>query len=577
MNEKKLDLEVMRRHTASHIMTYAVKMMRPNITLGVGPWTDDMFYQDFDFGDEPLREHDFKAIEKKMRWIVNKDFKIIRKEFTEAEALKIWVHDPFKLELIEEIVKRGETISAYDFEDESGRVVYRDICAGPHLESTGQLGAFKIMKISGAYWRGDAAKPALTRIYGVAFDTPEKLDAYLLILEEAAKRDHRKLGQELDLFSFHDEGPGFPFWHPNGMTVMNRLLQFWYKKHDEFGYKYVKTPMMLSEDLWHQSGHYDNYKENMYFTEIDEKGFAVKPMNCPGGMLIYKNGLHSYRDLPLRWAELGMVHRHELSGTLHGLFRVRAFTQDDAHIFCTNEQVEEEITNVIELAKQFYSEFRFEFHVELSTKPEKAIGEDAMWEKAEKILEKVIKKSGLEYQINPGDGAFYGPKLDFHLKDAIGRTWQCGTVQLDFAMPERFDLTYIGADGEKHRPVMLHRVILGSIERFMGILIEHTAGALPAWLAPIQVAILPVTDAHMKRAEEVQKELSEKGVTVELLDPRETLGKRIRLAQTKKVPCAVILGDEEVKSGELTVRKYGEQKDAEMTVVALLKKMEPGF
>ncbi len=574
MNEKKLDLEVMRRHTGSHIMTYAVTMMRKDITLGVGPWTDDMFYQDFNFGEDPLGEHDFKAIEKKMRWIINKDFKIVRKEFSEAEALKIWAYDPFKLELIAGIVARGEQISVYDFEDESGRVVYRDICAGPHLESTGQLGAFKIVKISGAYWRGDAKNASLTRIYGVAFENKETLDDYLKLLEEAAKRDHRKLGQELDLFSFHDEGPGFPFWHPNGMTVMNRLLKYWHKKHDEYGYKYVKTPMMLSEDLWHQSGHYENYKENMYFTEIDEKGYAVKPMNCPGGMLIYKSGMHSYRDLPIRLAELGLVHRHELSGTLHGLFRVRAFTQDDAHIFCTMDQVEEELRNVIQLAKEFYSEFGFEFHVELSTKPEKAIGEDSMWEKAENILEKVIKKSGLEFKINPGDGAFYGPKLDFHLKDAIGRTWQCGTVQLDFAMPERFDLTYIGADGEKHRPVMLHRVIFGSIERFIGILIEHTAGALPAWLAPIQVAILPISDAHMKRAEEVQKELKSHDVFVELLDPRETLGKRIRLAQTRKIPFAAIIGDEELKSGDLTVRKYGEQKDSQSSIQSLIKKLK---
>jgi threonyl-tRNA synthetase len=555
-------------------MTFAVKMIRPDIKLGVGPWTDDMFYQDFDFGEEPLGEHDFKAIEKKMRWIVNKDFKIVRKEFTEAEARDIWKEDPFKCELIDGIVARGEQISAYDFEDESGRVVYRDICAGPHLESTGQLGAFKIMKIAGAYWRGDASKPSLTRIYGVSFSTQEKLDAYFKFLEEAAKRDHRKLGQELDLFSFHEEGPGFPFWHPNGMTLMNKLLAYWYKKHDEYGYKYIKTPMMLSEDLWHQSGHYANYKENMYFTEIDGKGFAVKPMNCPGGMLVYKSGLHSYRDLPLRLAELGLVHRHELSGTLHGLFRVRAFTQDDAHLFCTIDQVEEELRQVIQLATEFYSEFGFEFHVELSTKPEKAIGEDSMWEKAEGILEKVIANSGLEFKINPGDGAFYGPKLDFHLKDAIGRTWQCGTVQLDFAMPERFDLSYIGADGEKHRPVMLHRVIFGSIERFIGILIEHTAGALPSWLAPVQVAILPVSDSHMERAKEVQKELELQGVLVELFDPRETLGKRIRLAQTRKLPFAAIIGDEELKSGEVTIRKYGEQKDETVSVEKFIKKLQ---
>ena len=573
MTDKQIDHEVMRKHSGSHIMTFAVKMIRPDIKLGVGPWTDDMFYQDFDFGEEQLSEKDFKAIEKKMRWIVNKDFKIVRKEFTEAEARKIWAEDPFKCELIDGIVQRGEQISAYDFEDPTGRVVYRDICAGPHLESTGKLGAFKLIKIAGAYWRGDASKPSLTRIYGVAFEDEEKLKAYFDFLEEAAKRDHRKLGQELDLFSFHDEGPGFPFWHPNGMTLMNRLLTYWHQKHDEYGYKYVQTPMMLSEDLWHQSGHYQNYKENMYFTTIDEKGFAVKPMNCPGGMLIYRNSLHSYRDLPLRLAELGKVHRHELSGALHGLFRVRAFTQDDAHIFCTEDQVEEELNKVIDLAKEFYSKFGFEFHVELSTKPEKAIGADSIWEHAESILEKVIEKSGLEFKINPGDGAFYGPKLDFHLKDAIGRTWQCGTVQLDFAMPERFDLTYIGADGSKHRPVMLHRVIFGSIERFIGILIEHTAGALPAWVAPIQVAILPVGEANVARAEEVKKELEENGAFAEILDTRETLSKRIRLAQTRKLPYAAIIGEKEMTSGKLTVRAYGEQKDAEISIKSLLEKL----
>lgn len=574
MTEKTADLEVMRKHTGSHIMTYAVKMMRPDIKLGVGPWTDDMFYQDFDFGDEPMSENEFKKIEKKMRWIVNKDFKVERKEFSEAEARQIWAEDPFKLELIDGIVQRGEQITAYDFVDEHGRTVYRDICAGPHLESTGQLGAFKLMKLAGAYWRGDASNPSLTRIYGVAFPDKEKLEEYLHLLEEAAKRDHRKLGQDLELFSFHDEGPGFPFWHPNGMTLMNRLLAYWHKKHDEYGYKYVQTPMMLSEDLWHQSGHYANYKENMYFTEIDEKGFAVKPMNCPGGMLIYKHSLHSYRDLPLRLAELGKVHRHELSGALHGLFRVRAFTQDDAHIFCTEDQVELELNKVIDLAKEFYAKFGFDFHVELSTKPEKAIGADSMWEHAESILDKVIKSSGLPFKINPGDGAFYGPKLDFHLRDAIGRTWQCGTVQLDFAMPERFDLNYIGADGEKHRPVMLHRVVFGSIERFIGILIEHTAGALPAWVAPVQVAILPVGETQMARAEEVKSELEAEGAFVEILDPRETLGKRIRLAQTRKIPFAAIIGEKELESGKLTVRAYGEQKDSEMSIKTLLDKLQ---
>jgi threonyl-tRNA synthetase len=555
-------------------MTYAVKMMHPNVKLGVGPWTDEGFYQDFDFGEETVSDKDFKKIQKKMRWIVNKNFKIERKEFTEAESREIWKDDKYKLELIDGIVERGEQISAYDFVNEEGQTVYRDICAGPHLETTGDLGIFKLTKLAAAYWRGDSDRETLTRIYGVAFETEEKLAEYEHFLEEAAKRDHRKLGQELDLFSFHDEGPGFPFWHPNGMTLMNCLLKYWHKKHDEFGYKYVKTPMMLSEDLWHQSGHYENYKENMYFTEIDEKGYAVKPMNCPGGMLIYKNGFHSYRDLPLRLAELGLVHRHELSGTLHGLFRVRAFTQDDAHIFCTIEQVEEELKGVIKLAKEFYSKFGFEFHVELSTKPDKAIGEDSMWEKAESILEKVIENSGLEFKINPGDGAFYGPKLDFHLKDAIGRTWQCGTVQLDFAMPERFDLTYIGADGEKHRPVMLHRVIFGSIERFIGILIEHTSGALPAWLSPVQAHILPVTDDHLPRAKEVLAKIRGISGRAEIIEPSETLGKRLRNSQTGKIPFSIIIGDGEVESGKLTIRRYGERKDEQVSVDDFLKLLE---
>lgn len=470
------------------------------------------------------------------------------------------------MELIDGIVERGEDISAYDFIDDSGRVVYRDICAGPHLESTGQLGVFKLMKIAGAYWRGDAAKPALTRIYGVAFENQEGLDAYLKFLEEAAKRDHRKIGKELDLFSFQEEGPGFPFWHPKGMILMNKLLEYWRNEHEKAGYQEIKTPIMLNESLWHQSGHWDNYKENMYFTEIDEQPYAVKPMNCPGGILVYKNGLKSYRDLPLRMGELGLVHRHELSGALHGLFRVRMFTQDDAHIYCTKEQVADEVQGVIDIFQKFYNKFGFEFRVELSTKPEKAIGSDEMWTMAEEILENVIQKSGIPFDMNPGDGAFYGPKLDFHLKDTIGRSWQCGTVQLDFSMPERFDMTYIGEDGEKHRPVMLHRALFGSIERFIGILIEHTVGNFPIWCAPVQAHILPVTDDHMAFAQELKEKCEASGGRVEIHEPSETLGKRIRNSQTQKVNYSVIIGDEEVKNKDLTIRKYGEQKDKKVSM-----------
>jgi len=556
-------------------MTAAVKMLRSEIRLGVGPWTDEGFYQDFDFGDDPLSDKDFKSIEKKMRWICNKNFKIERKEFSEKEAREIWKNDSFKQELVDGIVEKGEQISAYDFVDESGRIFYRDICAGPHLDSTGELKVFKLTKLAGAYWRGDEKNPQLTRIYGVTFSTPEGLENYQKMLEEAARRDHRKLGKELDLFSFQEEGPGFPFWHPKGMRLVNNLVDFWRHEHIAAGYDEVRTPIMLHEKLWHQSGHWENYKENMYFTEIDEQPFAVKPMNCPGGILIYKNSLHSYRELPLRWGELGLVHRHEKSGVLHGLFRVRMFTQDDAHIFCMENQIADEVEKMIRLFQKFYDTFGFKYRVELSTRPEKRVGSDEMWELAESILEKVIKKSGIDFEINPGDGAFYGPKLDFHLQDAIGRSWQCGTIQLDFSLPERFDMNFIGEDGEKHRVVMLHRALFGSLERFLGILLEHTAGALPAWVAPVQVSLLPVGAAHVEFSEKIKKELESAGAFVELLDPRETLGKRIRESQTHKVPLAVVIGDDEVSSEKLTVRKYGEKSDQKMSVSDLLKLLKP--
>jgi threonyl-tRNA synthetase len=443
--------------------------------------------------------------------------------------------------------------------------VYRDICAGPHLDSTGQLGIFKLTRLAGAYWRGDEKNNMLTRIYGVAFATKEEFEKYEHMLEEAAKRDHRKIGKELDLFSFQGEGPGFPFWHPKGMRLINELVRFWQKEHQAAEYEEIRTPIMLNESLWHQSGHWDNYKENMYFTEIDEQPFAVKPMNCPGGILIYKNSPHSYRELPLRWGELGLVHRHELSGVLHGLFRVRMFTQDDAHIFCTKEQVAKEVEKMITFYQKFYDTFEFTYRVELSTRPEKRVGDDAMWDLAEEILEKVIKNSGIPFEINEGDGAFYGPKLDFHLQDTIGRSWQCGTIQLDFSMPERFDMTYIGEDGAKHRVVMLHRALFGSLERFLGILLEHTAGALPVWLAPVQVMILPVSDSHMKYAAQLLQKIQKINGRAELLDSSETLGKRLRTSQIQKVSFSIIIGDDEVKNGKLTIRRYGEKKDEKIT------------
>ncbi len=568
------DLELARRHTASHVMTAAVKMMFKDLLLGVGPSTDEGFYQDFDFGDTKVSDADFKKVEKKMRWIVNKNFQIKQTIIDFETAKKEFKNDKFKLELIDDLKKDGETkFSMYDLVDDSGNVFYRDLCAGPHLESTGKIGAFKLMKISGAYWRGDSERDSLTRIYGVAFATAEELEAYQKMLEEAQKRDHRKIGREIDLFSFHDEAPGFPFWHGKGMILMNKLIEFWRDEHHKAGYEEIKTPIILNQKLWEQSGHYEHYRDNMYFTKIDDEDFAVKPMNCPGGMLVYKTKLHSYRDFPLRAGELGLVHRHELSGTLHGLFRVRAFTQDDAHIFCTPDQVELELENLIKLFDKIYKKFGFEYRVELSTRPKKSIGSDEIWELAEATLEKAIKKSGIEFDINPEDGAFYGPKLDFHLKDAIGRSWQCGTIQLDFAMPERFDLEYVDADGSKKRPVMLHRVVYGAIERFIGILVEHTSGLLPLFCAPVQAVILPVAQSHEKFAAELLQKIEAVGGRAEIANASETLGKRILNGQKQKIPFFVIVGDEEVSSGKLTVRKCGEKKDEKIAVEEFLKKL----
>ncbi len=574
MVSKISEFELARRHTASHIMTAAVKMMFSNISLGVGPSTNEGFYQDFDFGEKKVSDADFKKIEKKMRWIVNKDFSIKKSVIDSETAKKEFSQDKFKLELISDLQKKGETkFSMYDFVDDSSNVFYRDLCAGPHLSSTGELGVFKLTKISGAYWRGDSDRDSLTRIYGVTFATSEELETYKTMLEEAQRRDHRKIGRELDLFSFHDEAPGFPFWHGKGMILMNKLIDFWREEHRKAGYEEIKTPIILNRKLWEQSGHYEHYRENMYFTKIDDEDFAVKPMNCPGGMLVYKTTLHSYRDFPLRAGELGLVHRHELSGTLHGLFRVRAFTQDDAHIFCTPDQVGSELENLIKLFGKIYKKFGFEFRVELSTRPKNSIGSDEIWELAESTLEKAIKKTNIEFDVNPEDGAFYGPKLDFHLKDAIGRTWQCGTIQLDFSMPERFDLEYVAMDGSKKRPVMLHRVIFGSLERFIGILTEHTAGIFPLFCAPVQAVILPVAQSHEKFAVNLLQKIENAGGRAEIYDPSETLGKRILNGQKQKVPFFVIIGDNEVKSGNLTIRKCGEKKDKKIAINDFVKKL----
>ena len=480
------------RHTASHVLAQAVKRLykADNVKLAIGPAIDDGFYYDIDM-DRQLTEADLENIEKEMKKIVKENLKLERSEVSRADALKLFEEkgESYKVELINDLPEDA-TISLYTQGE------FTDLCAGPHVLSTGKVKALKLQSVAGAYWRGDEKNKMLQRIYGTAFEKQADLDAYLTMLEEAKKRDHRKLGKELDLFSLHEEGPGFPFFHPNGMVVRNQLIDYWREVHSRYGYQEIKTPMILNRKLWEQSGHWAHYAENMYFTKIDDEDYAVKPMNCPGGMIVYKTHQHSYRDLPLRLGELGIVHRHEKSGALHGLFRVRNFTQDDAHLFITPDQIEEEIQHTINLFDEVYSTFGLTYTAELSTRPEDSMGSDEIWEKATAALQSALEHRGLEYIVNEGDGAFYGPKIDFHLRDSIGRTWQCGTIQLDMLMPEKFDLTYVGEDGEKHRPVMLHRVVYGSIERFIGILIENYAGAFPTWMAPVQVKILPITDKH---------------------------------------------------------------------------------
>ena len=542
------------RHSASHLLAQAVKRLYGDkkVKIAIGPAIANGFYYDFDV-EEPFSTEDLARIQKEMEKIVKEDLPISRKEASREEAVALFAArgEDYKVELIQDL-PADAVISMY----EQGEFV--DLCAGPHVSSTGKLKAIQLQSVAGAYWRGDEKRKMLQRIYGTVFEKKADLDAYLLMLEEAAKRDHRKLGKELDLFSMQEEGPGFPFFHPNGMVVRNELETFWRKMHRKYGYQEIRTPIILNQKLWQQSGHWDHYRENMYFTEIDGEGYAVKPMNCPGGILVYRSQYHSYRDLPLRTCELGLVHRHEISGALHGLMRVRSFTQDDAHIFMLPSQIKEEIQGVIDLFNEVYSTFGLSYHAELSTRPEDSMGSDEVWETATKALQDALEERGMAYKVNEGDGAFYGPKIDFHLRDSIGRTWQCGTIQLDMLMPEKFDLNYIGEDGQKHRPVMIHRVAYGSLERFIGILIEHFAGAFPSWLAPVQVKILPITDRHMEYAKKVAKDLWNQDIRVAVDERNEKIGYKIREAQVQKIPYVLVVGDKEMENGTVAVRKRGE-------------------
>ena len=535
-------------HTTSHIMAQAIKRIFPEVKLAIGPSIDNGFYYDFDV-EKPFTEDDLAKIENEMKKIIKEDLAIERFTLPRDEAIKFMKEkqEPYKVELIEDLPE-DEEISFY----KQGE--FTDLCAGPHVMKTGSIKAIKLLTTSGAYWRGNEKNKMLQRIYGISYPKASQLEEYLNMLEEAKKRDHKKLGKELELFMMTGEGPGFPFFLPKGMVLRNVLEDYWRKIHTLNGYQEVKTPVMLNEELWHRSGHWDHYKDNMYTTKIDEQDFALKPMNCPGGMLVYKSKMHSYKDLPIRMGELGLVHRHEKSGQLNGLFRVRCFTQDDAHIFCLPEQIESEIINLMHLINQVYSLFGFTYTVELSTRPENSMGSDEEWATAENALKKALEHENMEYVINEGDGAFYGPKIDFHIKDSLGRDWQCGTIQLDFQMPERFDLTYIGQDGEKHRPVMLHRVVFGSIERFIGVLIEHYAGAFPTWLAPVQVKILTISDKQKAYANKIVEKLMNEGIRVEVDDREEKIGYKIREAQLQKIPYMLIVGDKEVETNAVGVR-----------------------
>ena len=539
------------RHTASHILAQAVKRLWPEAKLAIGPAIDKGFYYDIDM-EHTLIPEDLGKIEKEMSRIVKENLPITKSVMSRQEAIEFFKskNEDYKVELIEDLPEDA-VISCYAQGD------FIDLCAGPHVASTGKVKAFKLQSIAGAYWRGDEKNKMLQRIYGTAFEKKEELDAYLHLLEEAAKRDHRKLGKELGLFVIKEEGPGFPFFLPKGMALRNELENFWREVHHEFDYEEIRTPIILNKQLWETSGHWFHYRENMYTTIIDDEEYAIKPMNCPGGILVYQNEMHSYRDFPLRYAELGLVHRHELSGALHGLFRVRAFTQDDAHVFMLPDQMQSELMKVIELFDRIYSQFGLKYHVELSTKPDNAMGDDTIWEAATEALRNAIEAKGIPYVINPGDGAFYGPKLDYHIEDSLGRTWQCGTIQLDMNLPERFQIEYIGEDGQKHRPIMIHRACFGSMERFIGILTEHYAGAFPTWMAPVQVKILPISEKHVEYAKELAKQMHRDYVRVEVDDRSEKIGYKIRQAQMAKVPYMLVVGDKEVEEGTVNVRKHG--------------------
>ena len=564
-SEKGIDIL---RHSAAHIMAQAVQRVFPGTKVTIGPVIENGFFYDFD-PVKPFAEEDLITIEKEMEKIVKENHQFTREEMTAADAKKLFAEmgEDYKQEIIDYL--GVESVSIY----KQGEFV--DLCRGTHLPSTGYLKAFKLMSTAGAYWRGDSNKKMLQRIYGVAFPTKKELDDYLILLEEAERRDHRKLGKQLDLFFLDEHGPGFPFFMPKGMELRNKLEEIWRKEHKKAGYQEIKTPIMLDKELWEISGHWFNYRENMYTSEIDGKEYAIKPMNCPGSIIAYKNNMHSYKDLPLKYGEMGLVHRHEFSGALHGLFRVRAFTQDDAHVFCMKDQIEDQIIEIIDLYDKFYTLFGFEYAIELSTKPEKAIGSDEVWEQAEDALKNALERKGIDYKLNPGDGAFYGPKIDFKMKDSIGRIWQCGTIQLDFNLPLRFEMSYIGSDGEKHEPVMIHRAMYGSIERFAGILIEHFAGAFPVWLAPVQVRILTISGEQVPFAKELFKKLQEADIRVEIDTRDEKIGYKIREANgDQKIPIQLIIGKNEVANNEVNMRRFGSQESANVSVEELMKILE---
>lgn len=556
-------------HTASHIMAQAVKRLYPDVKLTIGPAIHDGFYYDFDV-ETPFSPDDLEKIEAEMKKIVKEGFTLERFELSPEEAIKLMEdkNEPYKVELIKEHADKGENISFY----KQGE--FTELCAGPHLADVKPVKAFKLTNCTGAYWRGDAKNKMLCRVYGTAFPKASMLEEHMAMLEEAKKRDHRKLGKELELFTIMEEGPGFPFFLPKGMALKNTLIDYWREIHREAGYYEIQTPMILNRALWERSGHWDHYKQNMYTTVIDDEDYAIKPMNCPGGILVYKTKMHSYKDLPLRMGELGLVHRHELSGALHGLMRVRCFTQDDAHIFMTREQIKDEIKGVVKLIDKVYNTFGFEYHIELSTKPEDSMGSEEDWEIATDALRDAVTELGYDFEVNEGDGAFYGPKLDFHLTDCLGRTWQCGTIQLDFQLPERFELEYVGADGAKHRPIMIHRVVFGSIERFIGILTEHFAGAFPTWLAPVQVKLLPIADRHLDYLNAIKDRLEKLGIRCEIDDRSEKIGFKIRSAQLEKVPYMLVAGDKDIENSTVSVRSRKDGEQGACSVDEFIEKIE---